>query len=221
MRLRGVSDVAEELDVSPRRVRQLLASGQLRGQQVGRSWVIEPHEVEQLRRRGVGRPWSAASAWAVLNVADGQGRDLSPAERSRARQRLRQHGLDGLVGPLRSRAEARSFYGHPSALDRLVDDPGVVRGGVSAARDHDADLIAGEPIELYVRRSRLAELVDRYALDSDADRPNVLVRIVDDDAWPFGDDAGVAPWPVVAVDLLDAGDDRSRRAGLELIGRHA
>jgi hypothetical protein len=63
-------------------------------------------------------------------------------------------------------------------------------------------------------------LLDRYALEPNANRPNLIVRVVDDDVWPFDDDANVAPWPVVAVDLLDSNDERSRRAGLELIERN-
>ncbi|WP_420451171.1 hypothetical protein [Ilumatobacter sp.] len=57
-------------------------------------------------------------------------------------------------------------------------------------------------------------------LEPDADRPNLIVRIVDGDVWPFAEHVNVAPWPVVAVDLLDADDERSRRASLELIERH-
>jgi hypothetical protein len=142
-------------------------------------------------------------------------------ERSRARKRLAQHGLVGLVGRLRSRADLERFYVHPSALDRLVREAGVVRGGVSAASEHAAGLIAGDLVEAYVPRRRLAALVKRYAMEADAERPNVLLRVVDDDAWPFAGDAEVAPWPVVAVDLLEADDERSKRAGRELIERHS
>jgi len=72
MSLLGVDDAAEELAVSPRRVRQLLASGQLPEQRVGRSWAIDRADIRQLRRSGAGRPWSAASAWAALHLAAGR-----------------------------------------------------------------------------------------------------------------------------------------------------
>jgi len=220
MSVLGVVAAAEQLEVSPRRVRQLLASGDLPGQRVGRSWVIDRADVQELRRSGVGRPWSAASAWAVLELAAGRDPELSPVKRSRARKRLADHGLGGLVGQLRARSERCEMYAHPSALDRLGAEPGVVRGGVSAVDEYDVDLIAGDEAEVYVSASKVSDLVDRYALDVEADRPNVVVRVVDDDDWPFEDDARVAPWPVVAVDLLDANDQRSRRAGLQLIERH-
>jgi hypothetical protein len=112
------------------------------------------------------------------------------------------------------------MYAHPSALDRIGNEAEVVRGGVSALKAHDVDLIVSDEAEIYLRASKVADLVDRYALDSHADRPNLVVRVVDDDAWPFDEDANVAPWSVVAVDLLDANDERSHRAGLELIERN-
>jgi excisionase family DNA binding protein len=216
----GVADAAEELEVSPRRVRQLLASGQLSGQRLGRSWAIERAEVERLRRNEVGRPWSALSAWAVLDLAGEGNPDLSPVDRSRARKRLAEHGLSDLVGQLRARADRRQMYAHPSALERVVHAADVVRGGVSGASEHEADLIARDFAEIYVRASQMSDLVDRYALDDDSDRPNLIVRVVDDEVWPFDPDVKVAHWPVVAVDLLDAADERSRRAGLDLIERH-
>lgn len=220
MSLLDVAGVADELEVSPRRVRQLLASGQLPAQRIGRSWAIDRVDVERHRRGEVGRPWNAESAWAVLVLAARIDPELSPVERSRARKRLADNGLAGLVGQLRSRSERHEMYVHPSALDRIGNEAEVVRGGVSALDAHDVDLIVSDEAEIYVRSSKLAGLVDRYALDPDVDRPNLIVRVVDDNVWPFDEGASVAPWPVVAVDLLDANDERSRRAGLELIERN-
>jgi hypothetical protein len=62
-------------------------------------------------------------------------------------------------------------------------------------------------------------VVQRYALEEDPERPNLLLRVVDDDVWPFEAGTNIAPRPVVAVDLLESDDDRSRRAGLELAGQ--
>lgn len=216
----GVAEAAERLEVSPRRVRQLLTSGDLSGQRVGRSWIIERADVEEHRSNGVGRPWSAASAWAVLELAAGRQLDVSPVERSRARKRLADHGLGGLVDRVRTRSERREMYAHPSALGRLRADPVVVRGGISAIAEYGIDLIVGHEAEVYIRASDVADVVDRSALDADPDLPNVIVRVVVDEAWPFDDDADVAPWSAVAVDLLDSHDERSRRAGRELIERH-
>jgi hypothetical protein len=219
----SVANVASELGISPRRVRQMLADGQLVGERIGRDWVVDRARIEHARRLRhlAGRPWRPASAWAVLAIAGGGGSEFSPVVRSRARHRLAERGLVELVDRLVARAERRSFYGHPAALQRLRQEQGAVRGGVSAAAVHDVDLVGGDLLEIYFPEQRLGALIERYALDDDAERPNVLIHAVDDAVWPF--DAGVefAPWPVVAVDLLESEDERARRAGRELAERHS
>ncbi|MEO8697611.1 MAG: helix-turn-helix domain-containing protein [Acidimicrobiales bacterium] len=217
----AVDDAAEQLGVSPRRVRQMLADGVLRGERIGHSWIIDTEAIEVVgaRRPGVGRPWSRRSAWALLAVAGGAGDEAQPVERARAKRRLAEVGLVGLVGRLAARAVSRRYYAHPAVLEELGRDPGVVLGGVSAARSYGADILAIGMFEAYVRASVVGSLEERYALDADADRPNVILRVVADDDWPFAENARVAPAQVVAVDLLEAADERSRRAGVELAGR--
>ena len=219
----SVADAAAELAVSRRRVRQMLTDGLLPGHQLGREWVIERRALDQLsrHRRPVGRPWRASSAWAVLAIANGDDPDLSPVDRSRARQRLAERGLAGLVDRLSARANVQHFYGHASVLSRLAEEPGVVRSGVSAAADYGADIVASEAFEAYVPEDQLADLVARYGLDAGAERPNVVLRVVDDALWPFAPEAKVAPRLVVAVDLLEADDQRSRRAGTALVRRRS
>lgn len=218
----SVVEAAEYLEVSPRRVRRMLADDLLAGRQIGREWAIERRALENLRhhRGPVGRPWRASSAWAVLAVAKGDGSDLSPMDRSRARHRLAEHGLVGLVARLGARAEMRRFYGHPSVLEPLAAEPGVVRSGVSAAANHGADIVASDFLEAYVPAARIAALISQYGLDPDAERPNVVLRVVDEAVWPFAPEMDMAPRSVVAVDLLEADDERSRRAGAELADAH-
>ena len=216
----GVAEAAAELGVSERRVRQMLADGVLDGERIGRAWVID---AGQLRSAGplrpkVGRPWSAASAWALLALADGKDPELSPVERSRAKKRLA-GGLERAVGRLAARAELRRFYAHPSVLDRLAQAPKIVRSGASAAVEHKVDLLAQDGFDGYVRASDLGSLVSHFALDGDAERPNVVLRVVDDAVWPFGKEQRAADRAVVAVDLLESDDARSRRSGAELAGR--
>lgn len=218
MSMLGVAEAAEELGVSARRVRQMLADGVLDGERVGRAWIIDREQLHRVAglRPEVGRPWSPASAWAVLALADGEEVDLSPVERSRARKRLGE-GLDHLVGRLAARCERRRFYAHPGVLDRLADE--VVRAGISAAAHCGADLVIGESVEGYVRAGEIGQLVKHFGLDEQAARPNVLLRIVDDGAWPFDSDRRYAGRSIVGVDLLESEEPRSRRAGAELLAR--
>ncbi len=219
MSLLGVRDVAERLGVSERRVRQMLQAGDLRGSRVGRSWVVESRALLEAEHaaRPVGRPWSPASAWAVLGVAEGEDGDLDGLQRSRARARLRSEGLDGLVDRLASRAKRHRYFCHPGMLDRLEADPRLVRSGVSALGEYPCGLMVSGEAEGYVRASDLESLERRFALDDQSDRPNIVLHVVDDEVWPFEPGQVVASRSVVAVDLMDAGDDRSRRAGARLV----
>lgn len=218
MILLGVGDAAAVLGVSSRRVRQMLAHGTLPGQRVGRTWVVNRADLEPLRHRRppVGRPWQPASAWALLAMASGQAAALSASQRSRARRRL-ESGLEHFLGRLAVRAERRRYYAHPSVVGVLGNEAGVVRSGVSAADHYQLDVVAVDEFEGYVRSLILTALVNRLALDERSERPNVVLRVVDDGLWPFSPDEKVAPAPVVAVDLLEAGDGRSRRAAAQLL----
>ena len=101
-------------------------------------------------------------------------------------------------------------------LGRLADDDRVVRSGASA-RSVPVDVIASGVVEGYVDASQFGSLVGDYALH-EGDRANVVLRVPPPELFVFGDERD-APWPVVAVDLLDAGDDRSRRAAVALVAR--
>lgn len=218
MALLGVADVAAKLGVSRRRVRQLLGSGVIAGQRVGYTWVVNSDALETSRRLrpGAGRPWNPESAWALLAVASGRHAVLSPSQRSRARRRL-DGGLTSHLARLGARATKRSFYGHPSTIPLLEADSDVVASGISAAAHYPLDIIAVDQFEGYVPASYLPALVRRLALQEDTDRPNVTLRTVGDRLWPFNPDEVVAPPAVVAVDLLESDNSRTRRAGIQLL----
>lgn len=220
MPLISVSETASLLGVSRRRVRQMLTQGSLDGQRIGRVWAVESEAVEHAKehRPRPGRPWTQDTAWALLAVAGGQDSGLSPVQRSRARQRL-EVGLQRYVSQMGVRAERRRFYAHPSVIETLGREPTVVRSGISAAAHYELDMVAVNELEGYVNCSSLPRLINRFGLDEQSERPNVLLRVVDDRVWAFGPADTVAPAPVVAVDLLEAGDSRSRRAGIRLAER--
>jgi len=220
MPLISVQETASVLGVSRRRVRQMLAQGSLDGRRIGRVWAIESDAVEHAKeqRPRPGRPWTPESAWALLAVAGGRDHGLSPVQRSRARQRLKA-GLQRCVSQMGVRAERRRFYAHPSVIETLGREPTVVRSGISAAAHYELDVVAINELEGYVTSSSLPGLINRFGLDEQSERPNVLLRVVDDRSWAFGPADTVAPAPVVAVDLLEADDSRSRRAGIQLVER--
>lgn len=198
----------------------MLADGSIVGERVGHVWVIDSEQLRRLEngRPGVGRPWNPASAWALLALADGAEPELSPVERSRAKKRLAE-GLEAVAGRLAARADHRCFYGHQSVLARLVDAPEVIRGGISAAVEHGVDLIGGEAFEGYVRVSDVDDLASQLGLEAHAARSNVTLRVVDDSVWPFRVGQRVAGRAVVAIDLFESQDPRTRRAGRSLMVR--
>lgn len=217
MEVLSVSEAAPKLGVGDRRVRQMLERGELEGQRVGRSWIIDYKSIDDVRRRPeVGRPWDSIAAWALLRIVAGEQPNVSVAQASRAKRRIADCGINDLVMKLVSRGKKRKFYGHKSILQRLAAEQMVVRSGVSAAREHNADIVTLDFLEAYVPAGRIEKLVKKYALEIASERANILLRVVDDKVWPFPKNAKVAPRVVVAVDLLDADDERSQRAGVEL-----
>ncbi len=219
MDLLSVDDAARLLGVHPGRVRQLVAAGQLEAHKVGGRWllpasaVVDRHDAQ----RPAGRPLSPRAAWGLLAVAAGQRASwLSPSEERRARARAAGWPLEHWAWACQRRSEVHRLHAHSSVLRRLADDERVVRSGGSA-RSVPVDVIASDVVEGYVDASQLDVLADDYALHSAA-RANVVLRVPPPNLFVFGEERDAA-WPVVAVDLYDAGDDRSRRAGAALVAR--
>ena len=213
----GVGEAARRLNVSARRVRQMITDGKLPARRVGRVWAIDERDLAAVGRRPAHRPWKPSSAWAVLAAADGATLPSLPAyERHRALKRL-QVGLPSIVSLLSERADRRTFYAHPADVDRIVAAPGVVRTAASAADEHGIDLMGPGPAEAYVTETGLEQLTLGYHIEERAERPNMVLRVVEDAHWPFPDGTKIAPRAVAAVDLLDSEDERARRAGKVLL----
>ena len=215
----SVRVVAQRLFVSPQRVRVLAASGRIPARKLGRDWAIDLDQVgrQDFGGRGRGRPLSARSCWAILYLLTGkQPEGLSRSERLRARARL--ESLADSAPDLSARAEVCLYVVHRGLIERVASDPRIVLGGVSAASNYRADLVALEEVEGYVRADDLERLISDYALmpPSAGARANVLLR-VPVPRWPFEEGERIASRGVVAVDLIDAGDERSVRAGRKLL----
>lgn len=216
--LLSIPQAAEQLELNVGRVRRMVASGALAGHKVGGRWLVDNAAVAERVASGrrAGRPLSERSAWGLLWAADGRSMPwLAPREKSRAIDRARNWPIDDWPWACRHRAVIHRLRAHPSVIVPLLDDSRVVRGGVSA-RGLPADLIVSAEAEIYVRADDVMSVISEYAL-IESNRPSVIVRVPPSELWLFeGPDA---PWPVVVVDLLDAGDDRSAKAARALANR--
>lgn len=222
----SVSDAARRLAVHPSRVRSLIATGQLQARRIGAQWVVDDVDLEEregfVAAGATSRAMSARIAWAAAALLDGDDPDwLATSERSRLRARLRAHDAkDWQIYRrwLSSRQTAVTcFRVADSDVPALLARDGVVAAGVSAGSAYRLGLGTSGQADAYVSASLLADLVEEFFLIQTG-VGNLSLRTVDGDwhlrtAW----DGRVAARLAVAVDLMDAGDARSRSAGRELL----
>src|SRR2546428_337039 len=82
-----------------------------------------------------------------------------------------------------TRARVQRLRAHPSDLQRLAAEPGLVLTGVSAAAGHGIDVVSPGTLEAYVPAAQLAGLAERYLL-APSPSPNVLFHVTPQ-PWPF------------------------------------
>lgn len=218
----SVPEAARLLQVTPARVRAMIAAGILEAAKVGGRWLVSAQSVEKRREARVqpGRLFSSRRAWGLLLLAsDVRPHWLRPSEVSRLRQRLRESTLEDLALRLCSRAAVHRLRAHPSDLVRVGEEAKVVRAGISAALEHSLDLSpAADVLDAYIPARLKPRLMKKYSLQSST-RPNVILRAIDS-VWPFTEGTAFAPAAVVGVDLLESDEARLQRAGRELLRRH-
>jgi len=100
-------------------------------------------------------------------------------------------------------------------VDRLAADAACVASGVGAASAVGADIVAIGFAEVYTARSTHDRLVKQYAMverghDGDI---NVNLRVLDDDLIFLLSARTRMPSAVVACDLMESPEPRTRRAG--------
>jgi hypothetical protein len=97
---------------------------------------------------------------------------------------------------------------------------GVVPSGVSATVRHGLDLIGAEEAEAYVSDQTWRLLQEEFRLGS-SPSGNLVLRLpsVAEEILSVVLDREAMPVAVVAVDLLDSGDPRSRRTAAQIINR--
>jgi excisionase family DNA binding protein len=214
------SEAASRLGVSPRRLRALIEGGQLNAERIGRQWLVSAADVRRYRelRPRAGRPLSARRAWALLFMLSGERPDwVEPRDRSDLRHHLSLRSPARLVAAVRKRARLDRLRAHPGDLPRMRESDLLVLSGASAAGEHDLDLHAPGVVEAYVAAEHLDALGREFPWRP-SEGPNVFLHVAGD-FWPFDAAARIAPAAAVAVDLLEADDERSRRAGRDLFRR--
>ena len=213
-----VAEAAERLDVHPSRVRAMIARGQLDAHKLGGRWLIDRRSVENRRSRPPvdGRPFSEANAWALLCLSQGRDPDwVSKWELSRLRRRLREDGLEKLAPRLWKRASKKQFRAHPALLPKLKEDPRCSPSGVSAAAEHRIDIVESSEFEAYVAAKDLEQVMEDNYLEP-SPNPNVLLHVAHS-KWIRSCSNIVMCPAVAALDLFEASDGKSRRAGSEVL----
>lgn len=83
-----------------------------------------------------------------------------------------------------------------------------------------AQLLAADdvPAEFYVAQHDVGDLREQFLIADASEIANAVLRLVDDDV-AVPQDHGVAAPPVVALDLLEAGDPRAVEAARQLFAR--
>jgi len=164
-----------------------------------------------------GRPYDPKNAFALLFLASDEEPNWIRADvRSRLQRRLAEGSLKRDLPRLRGRARRVALRAGEPALKAIQKDREFIRSGVSGAIEYGADIAALGVIEGYYPAAKLATIVYRYALRQvDEAQANLIVHELGD-RIPFGK-RSIMPPAVVAIDLLEAGDARSRRAGQRLL----
>jgi excisionase family DNA binding protein len=214
------TEAAARLQVSPREVRRLAASGMLTAQRIGTALVFDGAEVHRLQRqpRHPGRLWAPRTAWAALELLDGEHTELiDQPRRSRLLARLRGLAPEQLHRLAAKRAEPHRFHASDRALLRLsrsLSPTGVsaVANEAAARRFGLAAVTSEKRVDGYLR-GNLEELTRRCRLTPDPSG-NATVRLL-----PGGlpVDHLLGSTPVVAIDLMDSAETRERGRGRDML----
>ena len=214
-----VGQAAERLGVGQEQVRRLIRAGKLAARKVGRTLVLDDDAVDGRARLPItaGRALAPRTAWAALWQLSGEDVDwLSAADRSRLVARLRGYDAERLVAASRDRAERYELRVLPAYRQRVLATDGVVPSGLTAAAAVGADIVAAEAAdEVYCTATALTALRRELGL-SDRGQPNLVVRVPRYDRLDLTGRAHM-PAAVVAVDLAESSEVRTRRAGLDLL----
>ncbi len=211
------AQAAERLGVSAHEVRRLIATGELVAWPLGRLLLVDEESLlrrdQQVVRRG--RALASRTAWAALLEVSGERAEwLDRSSRSRLRSWLRRTDPETIAAACRHRAHRHLLRVLPVYQQELLASPGVVHGGITAAAGADILSRADDVQEIYCSDDRLKILQSEYGLTS-TPSANLIVHVPAFE-WSFTSRQQM-PVGVIAVDLLESTDVRTRRAGRELL----
>lgn len=208
----AVKDVAAQLGVSERRVRQLVAAGALPARRVAGRLLVDEAGIP--RSRPMARPMSPRIAWAfiallsrapVTGISD---RELARLE-GKCRTLLASPQPAVLLRSwLRSRAQLVRLAVSPSDVEGLLEDPRIAPSGISDAR---SEMSAGREAEAYVRPGDVEQLMADHLMAA-VNPANVWLHVVDRPV------ARPAPIGLVIADLADHDRAREDARVVELLG---
>ena len=210
----SVREAANQLSVSPRRVRAMLQDGILRGDQIGGRWLVDASSLNAAGKPS-GRPFSERVAWALIDLADGRvpagalaAGALSVEGPLAGASRLEGRGAlpprcDGPSGGVLALVGTRSCRACSRTSDSLHQGKSDPRSGISA----------GDYAEGYVEDRDFDDLVADHLLVPARGPENVVLRQVHRSI------SAPLPWLAVAADLAD-GDAREAQQAALLLDKH-
>lgn len=208
------AEAAGRLGVTAERVRQLWRNGDLIGERRSTRLLLDRLSVLDLaeRDRPATRPLSVRNAWGLLLMLAGEKCSwLTAPERSRLRSQARSRSEAELARLVRSRVTTLRFDGAGGVGERVQVNERTVLSGASLAH-LKTDLVVDGLTEVYAAQEDAQVLAARLRLWQDT-RGAIVVHAVPDDVAYVLHGRSQMPSSVVAVDLLESGDPRSRRAG--------
>ena len=220
-RVISVSDAAERLGLTHRRVLMLIADGRLGAQRIGNSWVVDVASLEDRARSRVksGRHFSPTRAWGLLFLADGLGAPwLDSVSVSKLRSHLKRRSITELSSRLDTRGQPHRYRAHPSDIARLAREPDLMLSGGSAAAQLSMGLTDPDRLDAYASAERIRDLVGKYALEPSREGNAVLRQLPDlGHQWKA---RPIAPRSAVALDLASDRDPRARSVGEAVLSEY-
>lgn len=217
----GIGEAAARLGRTTRRVRQLLEAGELEARTVAGVPVVAAESVELRRQTSVarGRPWAPSTIWAALSLLDGANPPAVPADAlPRLRRRIAVRGEEELRARLSKRASVTRFSADPDTIKAIAAEPGVLIGGVIAARRAGPVRTQTGETVLYMTRERAAAVPLRFELLPVADGESLAVKAVEG-LWPFHAGQKWVGACVAALDLVESNREPQASAGRVVLQR--